>query len=214
MQFIRRLNIFSYGLSCFHFCEFLVMLHIFKLFFLHWCAKETSIGCLSHTPKWGGEAEGDGQTWPATQACALTSNRNRRPFGLQDHAQPTEPHQSGQVLSFNVVKFIILFVVCASLSGLSNTFYLRSYTHREKYFSYSSPQSAMEWREVGIYFYSFIWKITDPGTVYVIVHLFTNLQCQLCPISCSNRSCLSGSVLEFLLFYFSLSYPCVNTILP
>ena len=30
-------------------------------------------------------------SWPTTQACALT----RGPFGLQDNAQPTEPHQSG-----------------------------------------------------------------------------------------------------------------------
>ena len=32
----------------------------------HWCARETSIGCLSHIPQLG--------TWPTTQARALTGN--------------------------------------------------------------------------------------------------------------------------------------------
>ena len=44
------------------------------------------IGCLSHAPNQEPE--------PATQACALTGNQTGD-FGLQDIAQPSEPHQSG-----------------------------------------------------------------------------------------------------------------------
>ena len=31
-------------------------------------------------------------TWPSTQACALTGNRTRDPFSLQDDTQTSEPH--------------------------------------------------------------------------------------------------------------------------
>ena len=41
-------------------------------------------------------------TWPTTQACALTGNRTGQPFGLQDDAQSTEPHQSGWRSSLNM----------------------------------------------------------------------------------------------------------------
>ena len=34
-------------------------------------------------------------TWPTTQACALTGNQTRDPFGLQASAQTTEPHKPG-----------------------------------------------------------------------------------------------------------------------
>ena len=33
--------------------------------------------------------------WLATHACALTGNQTGWTFGLQDNAQPTEPHQPG-----------------------------------------------------------------------------------------------------------------------
>ena len=34
-------------------------------------------------------------TWPTTQACALTGNQTRRPFGSQAGAQSPEPHRPG-----------------------------------------------------------------------------------------------------------------------
>ena len=48
--------------------------------------RETSTcGCLSHT-LW--------ETWPTTQAGALTGNE-QQPFGSQASTQPTEPHKAG-----------------------------------------------------------------------------------------------------------------------
>ena len=40
-------------------------------------------------------------TWPSAQAYALTGNRTSDPLRSQADAQPTEPHQPGQVMTFN-----------------------------------------------------------------------------------------------------------------
>ena len=56
----------------------------------HRCARETSISCLLLTPNQG----------PNLQPRHLPQPRiNWWPLGLQDNAQPTEPHQSGQLPS-------------------------------------------------------------------------------------------------------------------
>ena len=49
-------------------------------------------GCFSHSPLLG--------TWPATQACALDWELNRRPFGSQASPGSTEPHQPGLTVAF------------------------------------------------------------------------------------------------------------------
>ena len=49
--------------------------------------RETSVGCLSPHPQSEDLARNPGM-FPDWE-------RNRRPFGLQDDTQPTEPHQSG-----------------------------------------------------------------------------------------------------------------------
>ena len=55
----------------------------------HLCERETLVGCLSFLP-WPPGIK------PAVQACALTRNLNQQPIALQDNAQPTETHPSGQ----------------------------------------------------------------------------------------------------------------------
>ena len=55
----------------------------------HLCERETLVGCLSFLP-WPPGIK------PAVQACALTRNLNQQPIALQDIAQPTETHPSGQ----------------------------------------------------------------------------------------------------------------------
>ena len=41
-------------------------------------------------------------TEPTTQACALTGNRTQEPCGLQNNAQPAEPHQLGPIFKLIV----------------------------------------------------------------------------------------------------------------
>ena len=109
VEFITSFNTFSklhmnikMGKKCENNCRIktcrISWKHIFKRFYLlifrergmevdregkkHWCVRETSIGCLSLTPK------GD-------QSCSPDWDSNWRPFGLQDDSQPTESHQSG-----------------------------------------------------------------------------------------------------------------------
>ena len=51
-------------------------------------------------------------TWPATQACALGWELNRRPFDLQAGTQSTEPYQPGLDCYFILFLFFlkILFI--------------------------------------------------------------------------------------------------------
>ena len=54
--------------------------------------RETSVSCLWHTPNQG----------PGPQPGMCPDQKsNEQPFNLQDHAQPTEPHQSGLALFMN-----------------------------------------------------------------------------------------------------------------
>ena len=45
------------------------------------------------------------ETWPTTQARVLTGNRTYNPFGSQDGAQSTDPHQPGYKIVYSYVSF-------------------------------------------------------------------------------------------------------------
>ena len=62
---------------------------------MHWCERETSIGCLSYA-----------LTWTEPTRLVPWQKSNPRPFGLQEDAQPAEPHlprKSNSYSSFNII---------------------------------------------------------------------------------------------------------------
>ena len=69
------------------------------------CERETLIGWLTYMSHLG--------SGPATWACALTGERNRRPSALQGDAQATEPHWPG-------LQWFIRYSQSRAASSLSN----------------------------------------------------------------------------------------------
>ena len=74
----------------------------------HWHKRETSVGCLSHTPGLG--------TNPHNPGMLPDWELNEWPFALQNNAQPTELHWSGQnVFAFILVGIYWISWVCSLL---------------------------------------------------------------------------------------------------
>ena len=58
----------------------------------HWCVRETSIGCLLHTPNRG---------LCHNQGLVPDQESNQRPSAVWDDARPTEPSRPGQIPPFS-----------------------------------------------------------------------------------------------------------------
>ena len=113
---LQKMIVFFFLLTLIHFLSFFLSFHSFFFF-------EDFIYLFLESGR-EGEREGDKyqcvvalrarpppplETWPATQACALTGKLNQQPFDSQAGTQSTEPHQPGLFLSYKIKTFSKMF---------------------------------------------------------------------------------------------------------
>ena len=70
--------------------------------------RETSIGCLSHS------------SGPCNTIICLDWESNWQTFGLQEDAQPTEPHQSGHIYTVFLALCLVKIIFTRRLSETSS----------------------------------------------------------------------------------------------